>query len=201
MTTIVVVTAETLGSSVVMVTTTLSLSVRLAIADAQGASYFGYTKGVARGVAPRSRIAIYKVIWDEGLTASDVLAAMDQALADSVDVISISMSFSRVLPFEDPIFVASFAAVEKGVLVSCSAGNRGPEERIVNGNPWNLAVGPSTLDRCLAGTLTLGNGLGIVGWTLFPADALLVNKPIVYNESFMACRDSDLLSEFANDAW
>ncbi|KAF6176295.1 hypothetical protein GIB67_023586 [Kingdonia uniflora] len=130
----------------------------------EGVSFFGYANGTARGVAPRARIAVYKVLWDEGSFASDVIAGMDQAIADGVDVISISMGFGRYTPFyEDPIAIASFAAMEKA-------------------------------------TLTLGNGLVIAGWSLYPIDQLLRAVPLVYNETLTACNSSDLLSKFAERA-
>ncbi|KAF6173830.1 hypothetical protein GIB67_003831 [Kingdonia uniflora] len=39
------------------------------------------------------------------------------------------------LPYEDSISISSFEAMEKGVLVSSSAGNRGLDLMIVAGNP------------------------------------------------------------------
>lgn len=59
-------------------------------------------------------------------------------------------------------------ALEKGVLVSTSAGNKGSlgNEIIRNGYPWVLTVTAGTIDRWYAGTLALGNGFTITGGPL-----------------------------------
>ncbi|KAL7160583.1 hypothetical protein ABFS83_01G106200 [Erythranthe nasuta] len=157
-----------------------------------GVSFFGYAPGTARGVAPRARLAVYKVLWGGGVS-SDILAGIDQAVADGVDVLSISLGTNRIDLYENPLSIASFGAREKGIIVCLSAGNRGPFTRSIrSGIPWAVVVAAGTVDRWLAGTLTLGNGKVITGWTTFPARAAIRNLPLVYNETLSDCNSAEL---------
>ncbi|KAH6831636.1 hypothetical protein C2S53_009111 [Perilla frutescens var. hirtella] len=162
-----------------------------------GVSFFGYAPGTARGVAPRARVAAYKVTgWEGGSYESDALAGIDQAVADRVDIISISLSYRQTNLYENPIAIAGLGAREKGILVSVSAGNRGPSAAtLLEGIPWAFVVASGTIDRWFTGTLTLGNGKTITGWTMFPARAVVRNLPLVYNETLSACSSSELLAE------
>ncbi|KAJ8565589.1 hypothetical protein K7X08_008165 [Anisodus acutangulus] len=164
---------------------------------AQGVSYFGYAKGTARGVAPRARLAIYKVSWRElgSTTSSDIIAGMDQAVADGVDIISMSSGSSHRPLYRDPIAIGAFGAMMKGIFVSGSAGNGGPDfGSLVNGAPWIMTVASGTTDRTFAGTLTLGNGQKIRGWSLFPLGAIIQDSPLVYNKTLSSCT-TELLSQ------
>ncbi|RLM58533.1 hypothetical protein C2845_PM18G06510 [Panicum miliaceum] len=67
-----------------------------AVADA---AFFDYAKGKAIGMAPGARIAAYKAWWTKGCTDSDVLIAFEVAVADGVDVISVSLAASKAPKF------------------------------------------------------------------------------------------------------
>ncbi|WCJ35441.1 Subtilisin-like protease [Euphorbia peplus] len=146
----------------------------------EGASYFGYAMGTARGAAPRSHVAVYKALWDEGSFASDIIAAIDQAIIDEVDVLSISLSVFGVPFYEDPIALATFSAVERNIVVAGSAGNGGPSGLTIrNAAPWIITVAASTIDRKFNAVMKLGNGVTITGQALFPLSFPARKLPIV----------------------
>ncbi|KAK0582788.1 hypothetical protein LWI29_029531 [Acer saccharum] len=150
------------------------------------ASMEGYAAGVAKGVAPKSRLAVYKVCWkNSGCFDSDILAAFDAAVKDGVDVISISIGGGDGISspyYLDPIAIGSYGAASRGVLVSSSAGNGGPNGMsVTNVAPWIVSVGAGTIDRNFPAEVILGDGRRLSGVSLY-AGAPLVGKmyPIVY---------------------
>lgn len=95
-------------------------------------------------------------------------------------MICVALVFKDLNLDEDPIAIASFSAMEKGILVSTPAGINGPHYKTLsNGIPWVLTVASVTIDRWFGGTLTLENGLCITGWSLFPGETMLQKLPLV----------------------
>ncbi|CAL1375531.1 unnamed protein product [Linum trigynum] len=132
------------------------------------ASAFGQASGMAYGIAPLAHIAMYKVCSAEGCPGGSILAGIDAAVADGVDVLSLSLGGGSSRFPEDPIAVGAFGAIQKGVFVSCSAGNAGPASASsANEAPWILTVGASTIDRKIKATVLLGNKAGYDGQSLF----------------------------------
>ena len=124
-----------------------------------GASLLGLGAGTARGGTPSARIAVYKICWGDGCSDADILAAFDDAIADGVDIISLSVGgFSALDYFEDSIAIGAFHSMKYGVLTSNAGGNRGPvNASIVNFSPWSLSVAASVIDRKFETLLQLGN--------------------------------------------
>ncbi|XP_059277173.1 subtilisin-like protease [Lycium ferocissimum] len=124
----------------------------------KGANVYGNANGTAVGIAPLAHLAIYKVCDSFGCSDSDILAAMDAAIDDGVDILSLSLGGSSKAFYNDPIALGAYSATQRGILVSCSAGNNGPyDSTLSNEAPWILTVGASTLDRKLKATVKIGN--------------------------------------------
>jgi hypothetical protein len=125
--------------------------------------------GRISGIAPRARIAAYKVLWstEDGANASgflsDILAAIDQAVADGVDVINYSIS-GTTSNFLDPAEIAFLFAADAGVFVAASAGNSGPATgTVAHPSPWITTVAAGTHNRNGEGSVRLGNSVTYLG--------------------------------------
>ncbi|KAL8049772.1 hypothetical protein ABFX02_06G041000 [Erythranthe guttata] len=153
----------------------------------RGANLLGYAYGTARGMAPGARVAAYKVCWKSGCFSSDILSAVDRAVADGVNVLSISLGGGVSSYYRDSLSIGAFGAMEKGVFISCSAGNGGPDPiSLTNVSPWVTTVGASTMDRDFPATVKLGTGEILTGASLYRGQRnLLVNKqyPLIYHGS------------------
>lgn len=133
------------------------------------ASVLGNGAGVARGIAPGAHIAVYKVCWFSGCYSSDVLAAMDAAIRDGVDILSLSLGGFPLPLYEDSIAIGSFRAMEHGISVICAAGNNGPiQNSVANEAPWISTIGASTLDRRFPAIVRMGNGKMLYGESMYP---------------------------------
>ena len=105
------------------------------------------------GVAPRANIIAYKGCPGETCEGSALVASINQAVVDGVDVINYSIGSGPEDPWinvgvaETDDAEAFLAAREAGIVVAVSAGNDGPLEGTV-GNPsnapWVMSVGAVT---------------------------------------------------------
>ncbi|MBO4258130.1 S8 family serine peptidase [Streptomyces griseorubiginosus] len=166
------------------------------------------------GIAPAARVAAYRVCWSTGCWDVDIIAALEKAVADGVDVINYSLGDSELDPANTPLFLAMANAAKAGVFISVSAGNGGPSTAI-NGVPWVTTVAASTHDLAYRGTVSLGNGRKYTGVSVNgtrvpsaplvdaakaaggvdPADAALCNPgtldPAKVKGTIVLCADGD----------
>lgn len=128
----------------------------------------GKATGRISGMAPRARVAAYKVCWnyvggDQGTCVpSDSIAAIDDAVADGVDVLNFSISGTRT-NLLDGVELSFLFAADAGVFVAASAGNEGPGNTVAHPTPWLTTVAASTHDRYTQAVATLGNGARYTG--------------------------------------
>ena len=151
------------------------------------------------GVAPNANIISYRVCFagdpddseDDACQGSAILRAIDQAIADGVDVINYSIGGGAIDPWRAADTMAFLEAVEAGIFVVTSAGNAGPLPGTVGrpaNAPWISAAGSATHGRIFAGALNATSGGDttppgeLIGTTLTQAG--LASAPIVYAGDF-----------------
>jgi subtilisin family serine protease len=105
------------------------------------------------GVAPRANMIVYKGCSTETCDGTALLASINQAVVDGVDVISYSIGTGPIDPWhtigipdtEDS--EAMLGAREAGIVVVAAAGNDGPLEGTVgypSNSPWVMSVAAAT---------------------------------------------------------
>jgi len=134
-----------------------------------------FEDGTAAGMAPGAKVAAYKVCWegkpgvDPGCFNSDSVAAINDAIADGVDVLNYSIGGGSESDVLDPVEQAFRAASNAGVFAANSAGNSGPgASTFDHPSPWVTTVAAATVRRAFQ-AVELGNGQRFVGASTTPS--------------------------------
>ncbi|XP_048575213.1 subtilisin-like protease SBT3.3 [Triticum urartu] len=139
----------------------------------------GLATGIARGGAPCARLGIYKVCWKgEGCPDATVLAAIDDAIHDGVDVLSLSVGGPAGHEYPGTLY-----AVLQGISIVFAGGNDGPVPQTVsNAVPWVTTVAANTIDRSFPTLISLGNKENLVGQSVYYNASLSSNdfEDLVY---------------------
>jgi len=128
----------------------------------------GKNLGNASGMAPGAKVAMYKVCWSAkdgsgGCFGSDSVAAINDAVADGVDVINYSIGGTTESSVFDPVAQAFRGAANANVFVANSAGNSGPgASTLDHPAPWVTTVAAATFRRAFQ-AVELGNSARYVG--------------------------------------
>ena len=146
------------------------------------ASVEGRYFGKVSGMAPAAKIAAYKVCFSDNdpdsgdCYTSASLAAIDDAIADGVDVINYSIS-GATNTVVDAVEFAFLGAAAAGVFVATSAGNNGPAaSTVAHNSPWLTTTAASTHVN-YENTVVLGNGAKYKGASI--SDTPVPSTPIV----------------------
>ena len=134
-----------------------------ALAAAGGFSMSPY--GGVTGVAPKAYIGNYKVLDANGGTSDVIAKAIDDAVADGMDVINLSLG-SFVLSYDDislgEVGIAAIqAATRAGVVVTVAGGNEGPGSSTISdyaSAPDAISMGAIHNSRSLGYALSVSGG-------------------------------------------
>jgi subtilisin family serine protease len=145
------------------------------------------------GVAPCAAIRQYKVCSSMWCADSWVLAGIENAIADRVDVMNFSVSGGSD-PWKDADR-AFLDAVHAGIFVAGAAGNDG--QALSHRGPWMTTVAATSQDRVLVPALTVSAAgapplepIALVPAAKTPLSATLAGKPLkAYAPNPSACDD------------
>lgn len=143
--------------------------------------------GVVAGMAPKALLGNYKVLGDQGGgSLSGLLKAVDDAVADGMDVLNLSLGDPRApRASDDPLVRALESAIDRGVVVVTAAGNFGPGAGTVSS--------PGTTPRAITvGALRSADGL-VAGYSgRGPVAGVGIKPEIVATGDALYCADSSL---------
>ncbi|OVA19237.1 Peptidase S8/S53 domain [Macleaya cordata] len=164
----------------------------------------GFEFGRASGMAPRARIAVYKALYRLfGGFVADVVAAIEQAVHDGVDILNLSVGpnsppATTRTTFLNPFDATLLSAVKAGIFVVQAGGNGGPfPKTLVSYSPWITSVAAAIDDRRYKNHLFLGNGKTLPGLGLTPGThsnrtfTLVAANDVLLDSSVMKYSPSD----------
>ena len=113
------------------------------------------------GVAPRAWLGNYKVFgtpgFNDAATHDAILKAIDDAVSDGMDIISLSLGDDLAPRLSDDLEVQAVErATRAGVIVVVAAGNSGPDLNTISSPataPSAISVGATTSDRTFAASV------------------------------------------------
>lgn len=150
------------------------------------------------GVAPHARAAAYKACWraaepdQDGCSTSDLVAAVEQAVRDGVDVLSLAVGVTPGTTPVSALDLALLGATEAGVVVVAAAGGRDRQGYAGYATPWVTTVGATSIAPRRARVAVAGGptlvGTGRAGLGVASAPLLLGSRAPTTGRSARAAR-------------
>ena len=149
-----------------------------------------------QGIAPLAFLGNYRVFGTRGInsttTSAAVIAAVNDAVADGMNVLNLSLGGDAMDPATDPEQITIANATAMGVVVVIAGGNSGPGLGTITSpgtSPAAITVGASSNERIFAGALEIDAVSVPPGLEQIPyapgedvtIDSATVPAPIVYS--------------------
>jgi minor extracellular serine protease Vpr len=149
------------------------------------------------GVAPKAQLGNYKVFGspgiNDGATSSAILKAIDDAVADGMDIISLSLGTVEAPRVGDDLeALALERASELGIIVVAAAGNEGPDPNTIGSPgtaPSAITVGAWRNDRTFGGSAVIGDAAPVLAIPRQGTDAMAA--PVTGQLASVAALDGD----------